>query len=53
VPTHGSITKAGKVRTQTPKMDARPRKSRIPKERGRLNHKKRLILGRNPGQNYK
>ncbi|MEM2901211.1 MAG: 30S ribosomal protein S30e [Candidatus Bathyarchaeia archaeon] len=52
MPTHGSITKAGKVRSQTPKIDARERHSPIPKVRGRLNAKKRFLLNRKPGQNW-
>ncbi|MEM3590367.1 MAG: 30S ribosomal protein S30e, partial [Candidatus Bathyarchaeia archaeon] len=30
MPTHGSITKAGKVRSQTPKIQGRERRSPIP-----------------------
>jgi small subunit ribosomal protein S30e len=52
LPTHGSITKAGKVRSQTPKIDARERHSTIPRIRGKNNAKKRLILDRKPGQNW-
>ncbi|MBS7645031.1 MAG: 30S ribosomal protein S30e [Candidatus Bathyarchaeia archaeon] len=52
MPTHGSITKAGKVRSQTPKLDGRPRRSDIPRRRGRLNARKRLVLGMKPGQNW-
>ena len=51
MPTHGSITKAGKVRSQTPKVDARERHSGIPRLRGRNNARKRILLARNPGQN--
>jgi small subunit ribosomal protein S30e len=51
MPTHGSITKAGKVRSQTPKFDGKERKHVIPRQRGRINSRKRLELGRRPGQN--
>ncbi|MCD6444178.1 30S ribosomal protein S30e [Candidatus Bathyarchaeota archaeon] len=52
MPTHGSLTKAGKVRSQTPKIPGRPRKFPPPKVRNRRNYVKRLILNRKPGQNW-
>lgn len=52
MPTHGSITKAGKVRSQTPKLPARPRSSPIPKVKVKLNYRKRFMLNRKPGQNW-
>ncbi|TMI23455.1 30S ribosomal protein S30e [Candidatus Bathyarchaeota archaeon] len=52
MPTHGSLTKAGKVRQQTPKIQALNRPSKSPRERVRRNATKRLVLGRKPGQNY-
>ncbi|MBE0512866.1 30S ribosomal protein S30e [Candidatus Bathyarchaeota archaeon] len=52
MPTHGSLSKAGKVRSQTPKMDSTPKKSRIPRLRSRRNYEKRIILQRNSGQNW-
>ncbi|MDH5419455.1 MAG: 30S ribosomal protein S30e [Candidatus Bathyarchaeota archaeon] len=52
MPTHGSLAKAGKVRSQTPKMTATPKKSRIPRLRSRRNYEKRIILQRNSGQNW-
>lgn len=52
MPTHGSITKAGKVRSQTPKIQGRKRRSPVPKVRVRRNAYKRLVLGRKPGQNW-
>jgi len=51
MPTHGSLSKAGKVRSQTPKMTSTPKKNRIPKLRSRRNYEKRIILQRNAGQN--
>ncbi|RLG91749.1 MAG: 30S ribosomal protein S30e [Candidatus Hecatellales archaeon] len=52
MPTHGSLTKAGKVRFQTPKIPGREKKSPIPKHRNRRNYEKRVILKREPGQNW-
>ena len=52
MPTHGSLTKAGKVRMQTPKIPAREKKSPIPKHRNKRNYEKRVILRRTPGQNW-
>ena len=47
MPSHGSITKAGKVRSQTPKIEAKPRKGVIPRLRNRYNFQKRgLEAGR-------
>jgi len=43
LPSHGSITKAGKVRSQTPKLEPKPRKYPIPRERNRLNYIKRVL----------
>jgi len=50
VPTHGSLSKAGKVRSQTPKVEARPRRGLIPRMRCRRNCEKRIDLQRKPGQ---
>jgi small subunit ribosomal protein S30e len=52
MPTHGSITKAGKVKSQTPKLQARPKHSSVPKVRNKRNFIKRLKLKRKPGQNW-
>ena len=43
MPSHGSITKAGKVRSQTPKIEAKPRKGIIPRLRNRYNFEKRVL----------
>ena len=51
MPTHGSLTKAGKVRGQTPKIQARERLGIIGSVRNRENFRKRFILKRVPGQN--
>ena len=47
---HGSLTKAGKVRKQTPKVDAREKHSPSPRIRYRKLHWKRIMLGKAPGQ---
>ena len=51
MPTHGSLTKAGKVRGQTPKVEGRKRVGTSSKLRNKSNFKKRFILTRVPGQN--
>ncbi|MHA2224248.1 MAG: 30S ribosomal protein S30e [Candidatus Hodarchaeales archaeon] len=40
---HGSLTKAGKVRNQTPKVQARHRKGITPSRRNKRNFIKRVI----------
>ena len=50
MPTHGSLSKAGKVRSQTPKIEPRPRRKPIPRFRNRRSYEKRVILGRSAGQ---
>ena len=47
---HGSLTKAGKVRNQTPKVEARPRRSPTPRMRNKKNYMKRVINGQPSGQ---
>ncbi len=42
MPTHGSMTKAGKVRKQTPKIPAKPRKGLPPRIRNRQKYLRRL-----------
>ena len=51
MPTHGSLTKAGKVRGQTPKIEGRKIVGTNAKLRNKSNFKKRFILTRVPGQN--
>ncbi len=48
--THGSLTKAGKVRSLTPKIDPSPKPPTNPRKRNRINYKKRILLNRPPGQ---
>jgi len=50
MPTHGALSKAGKVRSQTPKIEAAPKKGRMPRIRCRRNYEKRIILQRKAGQ---
>ena len=52
MPTHGSLTKAGKVKAQTPKLQARERTSHNAKIKNKLNFRKRFTLKRNPGQKW-
>ena len=49
--THGSLTKAGKVRGQTPKVEGRKRIGTNSSLRNKNNFRKRPILNRVPGQN--
>jgi small subunit ribosomal protein S30e len=49
--THGSLTKAGKVRGQTPKVEGRKRLGTNSILRNKSNFRKRLVLNRVPGQN--
>jgi small subunit ribosomal protein S30e len=43
MPTHGSLTKAGKVRSQTPKIEPRPRRRPFPRRKMRRNYKVRIL----------
>ena len=55
--THGSLTKAGKVRGQTPKVEGRKIVGTNSKLRNKSNYNKRFVLvekglvGKMPGQN--
>ncbi len=46
---HGSLTKAGKVREATPKVKSRERHTPIPRIRNKTNYVKRFIRGRTVG----
>ena len=48
--THGSLTKAGKVRGQTPKVEGRKRVGTSSSLRNKSNFKKRFVLERFPGK---
>ena len=50
MPTQGSLTKAGKVRGQTPKVEGRKIVGTNSKLRNKSNFRKRFILSRVPGQ---
>ena len=52
MPTHGSLTKAGKVKSQTPKVEAIVHESPIPRVRFKKIHSKRFLLNRKLGQNW-
>ncbi|MCJ7732107.1 30S ribosomal protein S30e [Candidatus Bathyarchaeota archaeon] len=42
MPTHGSLTKAGKVRAQTPKIEGTYKRSPTPRKRNISNYKARI-----------
>lgn len=52
MPTHGSLSKAGKVRGQTPKITPLERTKPNPRVRTRRTYEKRVILQRKSGQNW-
>jgi|ECHhosMinimDraft_1075155.scaffolds.fasta_scaffold01148_1 small subunit ribosomal protein S30e len=41
MPSHGSLTKAGKVRSQTPKIEKKPSKNLPPRVRNKMEYEKR------------
>jgi small subunit ribosomal protein S30e len=47
---HGSLTKAGKVRESTPKVHGRERHTPIPRIRNKRNFVKRYVRGKVIGQ---
>ncbi|MHA1266436.1 MAG: 30S ribosomal protein S30e [Candidatus Helarchaeota archaeon] len=47
---HGSLTKAGKVRSQTPKVEAKPHIKEIPRIRNKLHYIHRIVEGNEAGQ---
>lgn len=47
---HGSLTKAGKVREQTPKVDGKERHSPIPRVRNKRNYVRRFVKGKVKGR---
>lgn len=49
--THGSLTKAGKVRGQTPKVEGRKKVGTSASVSNKSNFHKRFVLNRTPGQN--
>jgi small subunit ribosomal protein S30e len=52
MPTHGSLTKAGKVRAQTPNVDKTSNKGKtIPRVKNRVNYTRRIVNSRENGWN--
>ena len=47
---HGSLTKAGKVRGQTPKVDHKPHIKEIPRIRNKKHYIHRIVEGHEAGQ---
>jgi SSU ribosomal protein S30E len=43
MPSHGSVTKAGKVRSATPKIEPKPKEFPPPRIRNRRNYIKRIL----------
>ncbi|RLE93963.1 MAG: 30S ribosomal protein S30e [Thermoprotei archaeon] len=43
MPSHGSLTKAGKVRNATPKIPPKPKKNLIPRRRNYRNYRRRVL----------
>lgn len=50
VPSHGSLTKAGKVRSQTPKIPPKPKKNKPPRVRNRVEYVRRFIAKKEEAQ---
>ncbi|MFA5365052.1 MAG: 30S ribosomal protein S30e [Candidatus Bathyarchaeia archaeon] len=50
MPSHGSLSKAGKVRSATPKLEARERHHQAPRVDNRNTYHKRFELSRESGQ---
>ena len=50
MPSHGSLSKAGKIRNLTPKVEGRDRHSDGPRVTNRNNYHKRFVLDRGNGQ---
>lgn len=44
MPTHGSLTKAGKVRSATPKIPPKPKKNKPPRVRNRVEYLRRFVV---------
>jgi len=44
MPSHCSLTKAGKVRSQTPKIPPKPKKNKPPRQRNRMEYIRRMVL---------
>ncbi|MDH5815893.1 MAG: 30S ribosomal protein S30e [Candidatus Nezhaarchaeota archaeon] len=44
MPSHGSLTKAGKVRSQTPKIPPKPKRNPVPRVRNHKEYVKRFLV---------
>lgn len=44
MPSHGSLTKAGKVRSQTPKIPPKQKKNRPPRVRNKVEYVRKVLL---------
>jgi len=44
MPSHGSLTKAGKVRSQTPKIPPKNKKNKPPRTRNKWEYVRRVVL---------
>lgn len=47
MPSHGSLTKAGKVRNQTPKIQPKEKHKEVPRVRNRKEYEKRILKATN------
>ncbi len=43
MPTHGSLSKAGRVRKMTPKIEPKPKKNLPPRLKNRVKYQKRVL----------
>ena len=43
MPTHGSMTKAGKVRKQTPRIEPKPKKGLPPRLSNKVKYERRIL----------
>ncbi|MEM1628431.1 MAG: 30S ribosomal protein S30e [Desulfurococcaceae archaeon] len=50
MPSHGSLTKAGKVRSQTPKIPPKPKKNKPPRMRNRVEYVRRFVVQQTQSQ---
>jgi SSU ribosomal protein S30E len=48
MPSHGSLTKAGKVRNQTPKIPKKEKHKEVPRVKNRLEYERRVLKAEKP-----
>jgi len=53
MPSHGSLTKAGKVRNATPKIPPKPKKNLIPRRRNKRNYLRRIVYASQQAPRYR